>query len=51
MMYAIERKMVLRARDEVAKERCKEVYNEEKRKVKRFIYQSKMEAESGSGWK
>ena len=29
------------ASDEEAKERCREVYKEEKRKVKRCIYQSK----------
>ena len=32
---------MLGAKDEVAKERCLEVYKEEKREVKRFIYQSK----------
>ena len=32
---------VLGARDEGAKERCLEVYREEKRKVKRSIYQRK----------
>ena len=36
-------KEVLGARDEVAKERCMEVYEEEKRKVKKCIYQSKNE--------
>ena len=32
---------LLGARDEEAKERCMEVYNKEKREVKRCIYQSK----------
>ena len=32
---------VLTARDEEAKERFMEAYREEKRRVKRFIYQSK----------
>ena len=32
---------VLGARDEVPKERCMEVYKEEKIKIKRCIYQSK----------
>ena len=32
---------VLSASDEKAKERCIEVYREEKRKVKRCMYQSK----------
>ena len=36
-------KEVLGARDEVAKERCMETYKEEKRKVKKCIYQSKKE--------
>ena len=40
---AVERKEVLGARDEVAKDRCMEVYKEEKRKVKRCTYQSKKE--------
>ena len=34
---------MLRARDKVAKERCMEVYKQEKRKVKGLIYQSKDE--------
>ena len=34
---------MLVASDEEAKERCIEVYKEEKRKVKRCIYQSKKE--------
>ena len=43
---AVERKEaawkeVLEARDEVAKDRCMEIYKEEKRKVKGCIYQSK----------
>ena len=38
------RKDVLGARDEVAKDRCIEVYKEEKRKVKRCIYHNKKEA-------
>ena len=43
---AVERKEAawreaLRARDNVAEERCMEVYNEEKEKVKRCIYQIK----------
>ena len=33
----VKRKIVLRARDEVAKERCIEAYKK-KRKVKRYIY-------------
>ena len=37
----VKRKEELEARDEDARERCLEVYIEEKRKVKRFIYQSK----------
>ena len=36
-------KEVLGARDEVARERCLETYKEEKRKVKRCIYESKEE--------
>ena len=35
---AVERKEVLGARDEAAKERCMEPYKEEKRKVKRCMY-------------
>ena len=38
---AVNRKEVLEARDEDARERCLEVYKEEKRKIKRCIYQSK----------
>ena len=49
----------MKARVEVAKGRCMEVYKEEKRKVKRCIYQSKKdlnervwkEDESGYRWK
>ena len=44
-------KEVLGAKDEDAKERCLEVYNEEKRKVKRFIYQSKEEVQEKFGRK
>ena len=36
-------KKVLGARDEDAKERCLEIYKEEKRKVKKCICQSKKE--------
>ena len=36
-------KEVLEARDEYARERCLGVYREKKRKVKRFISQSKKE--------
>ena len=35
---AVERKEVLGARDEDAKERCLEVYKEEKKKVKSCIF-------------
>ena len=38
-------KEVLGATGEDARERCLEVYKKEKRKVKRFIYQSKKEAQ------
>ena len=38
---AVRRKKVLAASDEEAKERGMEVYREENRKAKRFIYQSK----------
>ena len=38
---AVRRKVVLAANDEEAKERCMETYREEKRKVKRCIFQSK----------
>ena len=34
---------ILGVRDEVAKDRCMEVYKKEKRKVKQCIYQSKKE--------
>ena len=40
---AVKRKEVLGARDEDARERSLEVYKEEKRKVKRWIYESKEE--------
>ena len=43
LKVAIERKEVLEARDEVAKERYMEDYKEEKRKVKSCIYHIKME--------
>ena len=36
-------KKVLEARDEGARERCLEIYKQEKRKIKRCIYQSKKE--------
>ena len=36
---AVRRKEVLAASNEEAKERCMEAYEEEKRKVKRCIYQ------------
>ena len=42
---------MLRARDEAAKERCMEAYREEKRKVKRYVYQSKNEANEQFGRK
>ena len=38
-------KEVLGTGDEDAKERCSEVYKEEKRKVKRYIYQSEKEVQ------
>ena len=38
---AVERKEVLGVRDKVAKKRCMEIYKEQKRKVKRCIYQRK----------
>ena len=37
---AVKRKEVLGARDEDASERCLEAYKEEKRKVKKCIYQN-----------
>ena len=37
------RKEILGTGDEVAKERCMEVFEEEKRKIKGCIYQSQME--------
>ena len=40
---------MLRARDKLAEERCLEVYKEEKRKVKRCIYQSKKEVNEQLG--
>ena len=42
---------MLGARDEDARERCLEVYKEEKRKVIRFIYQSKKEVKEQFGRK
>ena len=42
-------KEVLEPRDEDAKERCLEVYKEEKLKVKRCIYQSKEEVQEQFG--
>ena len=44
-------KEVLEARDEDARERCLEVYKEEKRKVKRCIYHSKEEVQEQFGRK
>ena len=44
-------KEVLEARDEAAKERCIEAYKEEKRKVKRCIYQSKKKVNEQFGKK
>ena len=41
IIAVVRRKEVLAASDEEAKERCMEMYREEKRKVKRCIYQSK----------
>ena len=41
----------MRARDEDAKERCLEVYKEEKRKVKRGIYQTKKKVNEQFGRK
>ena len=42
-------KEVLGARNEDAKESCLKVYKEEKRKVKRCIYQSKKEVQGQFG--
>ena len=42
-------KEVLGARDEDARERCLEVYKEEKRKVKRCIYQRRWSKNSLEG--
>ena len=44
-------KQVLGARDEAAKERCIDMYREEKRKVKRCIYQSKKKVNEQFGRK
>ena len=41
----------MEARDEDVRERCLEVYKEQKRKVKRFIYQSKEEVQQQIGRK
>ena len=48
---AVERKELLRARDEIAKERCMKVYKKEKRKIKRFINQSKKDMNEQCGSK
>ena len=40
---AVERKELLDTRDDVPNGRCMEAYKEEKRRVKRFMYQSKKE--------
>ena len=48
---AVERKELLGARDEVTKDRFMEVYKEEKRKVKRCIYQNKKEVNEQFGRK
>ena len=42
---------MLAASNEETKERLVEVYREEKRKVKRCIYQSKKKANKQFGWK
>ena len=41
----VKRKEVLGARDEDARERCLEIYKEEKRKVKRCIYWNKKDVQ------
>ena len=48
---AVERKEVLGLRDEVAKDRCIEIYKEEKRKVKRCINQIRKEVNEQFGRK
>ena len=48
---SVKRKEVLGTRDEDARERCLEAYKEEKRKVKRCIYQSKEEVQEQFGMK
>ena len=45
------RKEVLAASDEEAKERCMEAYREERRKVKRCIYQNKKKVNEQFRWK
>ena len=47
----VRRKEVLGARDEEAKERCMEAYREEKRKIKRCIYQSRKKVNEQFGRK
>ena len=42
---------MLGARDEDVKQRCMEVYKEDKRKVKKYIYQSKEEVNEQYGRK
>ena len=48
---AVKRKEVLRARDGDVEERCVEAYREERRKVKRCIYQDKRELNEQFGRK
>ena len=48
---AVRRKEVLAASNEEAKERCMGAYREEKRKVKRCIYQSKKKVNEKFGRK
>ena len=48
---AIKRKEILGVRDEDPREMCLEVYKEEKRKVKRCIFQSKKELQEEFGRK
>ena len=48
---AVRRKEVLPASDEEVKERCMEKYREEKRKVKRCIYQGKRKVNEEFGKK
>ena len=42
---AVKRKELLGARDEDARERCLEIYKEEKNEINRCIYQSKEEVQ------